>query len=141
MTAAQQFIGTWQLVSQYNHYPDGECVPSRGKNPQGLLMYDAYLNMSVQLIRTDEERGLFTDLRDIHTAMQGFLAYFGTYEVDSVQNIVKHHLHGASFSAYQGTTQVRHYHFEGDQLTLKAASPLDDATRILVWQRVTAALK
>jgi hypothetical protein len=134
------FVGSWKLLSQHSLYPDGRVAPSRGDNAAGILMYDAAGNMAVQLMRTDEHASAFTDLADLKTAMQGFLAYYGRYEVedpaDATRGVVRHFVTGASFFGFRNTTQVRDYEFAGDTLTLKAKSAFDDSTRLLVWQRI-----
>lgn len=132
------FVGTWLLVSQHSLYPDGRREPSRGEGAVGILMYDAAGNMAVQLARTDSRAGEFTDLSSLATAMQGFLAYHGRYTVDVAQGIIRHHITGASYAAYCGTIQERHYTLAGDTLTLMARSSFDDSTRVLVWRRAGA---
>jgi hypothetical protein len=133
MTIQQQFIGTWKLVSQHTHHPDGTVTPSRGENPVGVIMYDANSNMAVQLMRVDDQAPAYTDLATFETAMSGYLAYFGTYTVDETAQTVTHHVVGASYFGYRNTQQVRQYKFEGDTLTLQAES--NDTRRVLVWQR------
>lgn len=133
---APLFVGTWRLISQHTHHPDGSITPSRGDNAEGILMYDAVGNMSVQLMRTDDQAQQYSDLGSLTTALDGFLAYFGTYEVDEAQQRVMHHISGASYFGYRGTTQTRQYEFEGDQLTLKALAPDGVSLRVLIWQRV-----
>jgi hypothetical protein len=131
------FLGAWLLVSQDTVYPDGSSVPSRGEHPAGIIMYDASGYMAVQLMRTDEHARDYTDLTSFRTAMDGYHAYFGRYEVDEAAQIVRHFVEGSGYFEYRGTTQVRHYHFEGDTLTLQAQA--DDGTRrVLVWRRATA---
>jgi hypothetical protein len=93
--------------------------------------------MAVQLMRTDEFARDFTNLAELKTAMQGFLAYYGRYEVDEVAGVVRHFVTGSSYFGYRGTTQIRHYEFANDTLTLKAKSSFDDSTRLLVWRRVS----
>jgi hypothetical protein len=134
------FVGSWKLLSQHSLYPDGRVEPSRGDNAEGIIMYDAAGNMAVQLMRTDERATAFTDLADLKTAMQGYLAYYGHYEVeepaDAGSGVVRHFVTGSSFFGFRNTTQVREYEFAGDTLTLKAKSSFDDSTRLLVWQRI-----
>jgi hypothetical protein len=134
------FVGSWKLLSQHSLYPDGRVEPSRGDNAEGIIMYDAAGNMSVQLMRTDDHATEFTDLADLKTAMQGYLAYYGRYEVeapaDAGRGVVRHFVTGASFFGFRNTTQVRDYEFAGNTLTLKAKSSFDDSTRLLVWQRI-----
>ncbi len=134
------FAGSWKLLSQHSLYPDGRVEPSRGDHAEGILMYDAAGNMSVQLMRTDARATEFTDLTDPKTAMQGYLAYYGRYEVeapaDPTTGVVRHFVTGASFFGFRNTTQVRRYEFAGDTLTLKANSSFDESVRLLVWQRI-----
>lgn len=130
------FIGTWRLISQDTHFPDGRVEPSRGKHPQGILMYDAAGNMAVQLMRTDEHADDYTDFSQLETALEGYHAYFGTYEVDKAQKVVRHHVIGSVYAGWRGTVQVRHYDFDDDLLTLSADGP-DGTRRVLVWERVS----
>jgi hypothetical protein len=134
------FVGSWRLVSQHSLYADGSVVPSRGENAEGIIMYDAAGNMAVQLMRTDARAPDFTDLAALETAMQGYLAYYGRYEVeepqDATRGVVRHFVTGASYFGYRNTVQVRHYEFAGDTLTLKAEAAFDNSTRLLVWRRV-----
>lgn len=132
------FVGTWRLVSQHSQYPDGTTEPSRGDNADGIIMYDRAGNMAVQLMRTDEFAREFHNLTELKTAMQGFLAYYGRYEVDEAAKVVRHFVTGASYFGFRGTTQVREYEFAGDTLTLKAKSSFDDSVRLLVWRRISS---
>lgn len=133
---AAPFIGSWRLVSQHTHYPDGRIELSRGENADGIIIYDAAGTMAVQLMRTDEHAQEYTDSSTLKTALEGFLAYYGRYEVDEAEGVVRHFIIGSSFFDWRGTTLVRAYEFAGDTLTLKAQSPLGDSTRLLVWRRV-----
>jgi hypothetical protein len=139
----ERFIGTWQLVSQHSEFPDGRKLPSRGEHPRGVLIYDPYGNMSVQLMRTDDRALESHDLLELTTAMQHFHAYFGTYEVRVTERVVLHHVLGSGFPGYWNTTQQRHFEFsENDTiLTLRAPAPNDDSMRVLVWQRLTTVMQ
>ncbi|MBX3065766.1 MAG: lipocalin-like domain-containing protein [Anaerolineae bacterium] len=136
-TARAPFVGTWHLVSQHSHFPDGRIEPSRGEGAIGVLMYDADGNVSVQLMRTDARAAEFTDLRTVETAFEGYLGYFGTYEVDQVAGVVNHRVLGASYPAFRGTIQRRQFRFEsnGNSLILEAAIPADKTIRVLVWRK------
>jgi hypothetical protein len=140
MAADARFVGTWRLISQHTRLPDGTMTPSRGDAPSGVIMYDVYGNMAVQLMRTDNHVTEFTDLMLLETAMRGFHAYFGTYEVDEAEGVVRHHVIGAGYPDYRGTIQVRQFSFEGDTLTLQAPTPGEESMRVLLWQRVTGPL-
>lgn len=135
MTIGEKLIGTWRLISQHTEFPDGSIKETRGKNPTGMLMYDAQGNMTVQLMRTDEESGKYFDLRKAETFIQEYHAYFGTYSVHEEKSEVHHHIIGAAFPDYRGTTQVRPFTLEGDTLTLRVFWS-DGTIRILVWQKL-----
>lgn len=129
--AAQHFVGTWRLVSQATHYADGTTVYPRGEDALGILMYDPYGNMAVQLMRAG---GTSARLGSIDTAMNEFLAYFGTYSVGA--DTVTHHLKGCSYAHWLGTAQVRYYKFDeqGERLTLSVDT--DQERYVLIWQRM-----
>lgn len=131
-------IGTWLLVSQYSSSPDGRLVENRGENPAGILMYDAAGNMAVQLMRTDARAPEYTDLSDLRTAMEGYHAYFGRYEVNEAQRMVRHYVVGSAYPGYRGTTQIRYYDLDGDTLTLHGEADPDRPARTMVWRRAGA---
>src|SRR4051794_126938 len=97
------FAGTWRLVSQHALYPDGRIELARGENPDGIIMYDTAGNIAVQLMRTDERAAEFSDMLDLEKALQGFLAYYGRYEVDEGACIIRHFVTGSSCFAYRDT--------------------------------------
>jgi hypothetical protein len=135
MTIREKLIGTWRIISQHTQFPDGTIQETRGKNPTGLLIYDTQGNMSVQLMRTDEDSGKQYDLRKAETFIQEYHAYFGTYAIHEAKSEVHHHIIGAAFPDYRGTTQIRPFTLEGDTLTLRVFAA-DDTIRVLVWQKL-----
>ncbi|MSQ14771.1 MAG: hypothetical protein EXR50_02780 [Dehalococcoidia bacterium] len=48
----EQFVGTWKLVS-YEHYSNGVVTYPLGENAYGLIMYDAFGSMAVQISSSD----------------------------------------------------------------------------------------
>jgi hypothetical protein len=129
------FVGTWFLVAHYTRLADGTTVRNWGENAVGILMYDTHGNMAVQLMRTDERARDYRDLSDPRTAYEGFHAYFGRYEVDEVEQVVRHYVRGAGYFGYRGSVQAREYELDGDTLTLRVVSPAEKVTRVLVWRR------
>lgn len=132
MAIDKRFLGTWRLVSQVTHRADGTTVYPRGEDAIGILMYDASGNMAVQLMRAG---GTSARLGSFDTALNDFLAYFGTYSVDV--ETVTHHVQGCSYARWLGIEQVRHYKFDeqGDRLTLTVEGK-DKERYVLIWQRV-----
>lgn len=135
MTIQQQFIGTWRLIDQQSFREGGTSAYPRGEEALGILMYDAAGNMQVQLARQGSAGG---DMSSFKTAMENFLAYFGTYTIDESAQTVTHHVVGSSYPGYVGTNQVRQFALDGDTLTLTAKGFGGDGeaeTRVLRWRR------
>jgi len=67
-----------------------------------------------------------------------FVAYCGTYQLDSVASVVTHYPTIAWSPAYVGSTQPRPFRLEGDKLVITVTKGLRDPQmqkRVLVWQR------
>jgi Lipocalin-like domain len=130
---ARRFIGTWRLVSIIN--ANGEKDPLRGPNPAGLIMYDPYGNMAVQIM-PDRERPKFASNQatpeEAQTALLGYTAYFGTYSVDPGASTVTHHRQGNINPGAIGD-YVRRYQFAGDDRLI--LQPLESQNQ-LTWERV-----
>jgi len=61
-----------------------------------------------------------------------YLAYFGHYELDVQNGVVRHLLEGELFPGHADNPE-RKYHFFDEKLSLK---PLDGTNREILWQRV-----
>lgn len=130
MVSQLSFVGAWKLLTQIE-IRDGRETQPRGDYPRGLLIYLPDGTMSVQLMRA--ERGQFTDLNSLQTALEEYLGYYGRYTVDEAAGVVVHHVEGCSFPHWIGTDQVRRYRFEGKQLILSAEGL--GVRRVLTWVR------
>ena len=136
------FIGTWRLVSAEYRYADGHVVEYLGANPLGVLTYDAFGNMAVQLMRRDRPAFASGDrlggaLNEIKAAFEGYHAYFGTFTVDEKAGIVTHHIQGCSFPNWVGVDQKRFFDLEGNRLNLRTPPLLmhgDQAVGYLIWE-------
>ena len=51
-------------------------------------------------------------------AFTAYLAYFGTYTVDTKKHVVTHHVEGSLSPDYTDTDQPRPYKLEGDRLEI-----------------------
>lgn len=132
----ERFIGAWRLVAFEEERPDGEVVCPYGNDAAGLLVYDASGRMSVQIMRRDREPFSSDDWQgvpaeEIKKAVEGFTAFFGSYEVDEPNNTILHHVEGHVLPKSVGKVLRREFTFSGDILTLKP-SP----NRRVVWQRI-----
>jgi hypothetical protein len=136
----EDFVGTWGLERIEQRDDDGQWTQSSsrlGPPTVGYLMYDSGGNMAVQIMRTDQPR-FASDVRDEVTpdeakaALQGYVAYFGTYSVDGEEGSVTHHRIGNLVPNRVGVDAKRFYSFQGDRLTLTI--PSGDVR--LIWGRI-----
>ena len=76
--------------------------------------------------------------QEIKTAFEGYIAYYGTYEVDEENGQITHHVEGSLFPNWIGDFQTRNYEFERDKLRLNT-QPIKgakaDLTVTLLWER------
>src|SRR5687767_11799004 len=94
-----RFVGSWKLVSFEEHLPDGSLSYPYGPDPAGLLVYDQAGRMAVQVMRRDRpplssEKITDAGLNELRLAVEGFTAFFGTYEVDEARAVVTHRVEG-----------------------------------------------
>ena len=134
-----QLVGNWTLVSYVTENPDG----SRGRpygNAIGRLSYDEHGHMAGQVMRPD--RTLVTpgdwQSQQVRSAYAGYIAYFGTYEVDAGGDTVMHHVQGALNPGWVGGVQVRRIKFDGDLLVLSTQVEKAGAmvNHVLTWKKI-----
>jgi hypothetical protein len=130
-STVRALAGTWKLVSWVRHTADGRVLPY--EPVLGLLFYDQFGNMSVQIRAEDPTNEGRPPAAS--TGAQGsserYVAYFGTY-VDEGKRAVTHHIRGNRSQA-TGIDAVRVFELQGNQLTLRAQA--DGMTHALVWHR------
>lgn len=136
MSAKDSFIGAWRLVSFEEDGPDGGVVYPYGRDAAGLLIYDSSGRMSVQIMKRDRAPLSPTDWQsipaeEIKKTIEGFTAFFGTYEVEEANRIVIHRVEGHVLPESVGKELRREFSFSGSVLTLKP-SP----NRQVIWQRI-----
>ena len=143
MAVKEKFMGTWRLMECYGSWSDGRISYPYGKEPEGQLIYDGHDNFSGQIAgsgrRPFQSGNLLKGTQEeIKSAFEGYIAYYGTYEVDEFNGQVTHHVVGALFPNWIGHVQTRNFLFEGKQLRL-STEPIRgsraDLTNILLWER------
>ena len=141
--AGDRFAGTWRLLECYGKWSDGGISYPYGEKPTGLLMYDGHGNFSGQIVATERPAFQSGNLlrgtaEEIKKAFEGYIAYYGTYEVNAAKSQVTHHVESALFPNWIGDVQIRNYAFEGERLRLKT-QPIKgtraDLTNTLLWER------
>ena len=110
-----KFVGTWKLVAAEGK---GPLMERLGDNPVGMLSYDEAGNMAVQMMNEDRATLPLASDGDYEKALRGYMAYFGSYELDLVERIVSHNILGSIQPGDIGTQFKRHFEFSGEQLIL-----------------------
>jgi len=131
-----QFTGVWRVVSVEDRQPDGTLIYPYGEQPAGLLMYDETGRMSVQIMRRDRRNFSSNDWaelsgEEIKSAIEGFTAFFGTYEINESEAIIIHRVEGHMLPDSVGKELKRGYEFSGNRLILKPS-----ASRTVTWERI-----
>ena len=135
-----RFIGVWRLVSCVRKESNGDLTYPYGEKPVGRIAYDKAGRMSVQIMRPGRSQASGRTLRGasvdiLREAVDGFIAYFGTFDVDEATRTVVHHVQACLVPSWVGTDLKRIYEFEGNRLILTAES--EEGTLRLTWQRET----
>ena len=142
-----KFIGVWNLMTyEAKDKTTGEVRHSYGEHPVGRLTYDAAGRMSALLMKPDRKRGsgqppsstlaavTGASCEDLHAMLDGFAAYYGTFDIDEAAHEVVHHVQAALIPGWVGTDLRRGYEFSGsDRLILSVKS--SRGTTRLTWQR------
>ena len=138
-----QLLGTWQIVSIEDTMKDGTVGPSAqfGPHPKGFLMYEPDGHMCATLVNSDrpawKDSAKATDAEKI-AYYDSFIAYCGTFKLDSATSTVTHFPSVAWTPAYVGSTQPRPFKLEGNHLIITVTQGMSDpavAKRVLVWEK------
>ena len=129
-TDAQRLIGSWRHIGTFT---GGKPVPGRGANPKGIIMYDphGYMSCHVAPDREVTKAGKETTPEEAKAALDGYIAYFGTYSVDEQARTVTHRRQ-SSVQPGDKADLVRGYEFVGNRLILR---PLG-STNEVIWERI-----
>jgi hypothetical protein len=134
-----RLIGNWTLVSYITENPDG----SRGRpygDAVGRLSYDEHGHMAGQVMRPGRSEVAPGEwgAQQVRSAYAGYIAYFGTFELNAAGTSVVHHVQGALNPGWVGGQQIRRVRFEGDNLILstevRKAGGL--VNHVLTWKRL-----
>jgi lipocalin-like protein len=146
-TLAQALVGTWELIFREDRTDQGEIRidPALGRDPKGLLMYDATGHFSAQFMSRDRSvegdggSGQASTGTNNSRAVDGYDAYFGRYTVEESLGVVTQTLEGALAAENVGMIVTRRMQVAGDELTLRLPTVAADGisvVRTLKWKRV-----
>lgn len=120
-------VGTWRVI---RHTPaaGSDSVGLRfGSTPRGYLVYDATGHVFLQVqdaVTADSVRSRWRDAPDsiVKKLLHGCQAYFGTYRVDSLAQLVTHRIEGELFPRFGSVEVATPFRVRGDSLILGADS-------------------
>jgi hypothetical protein len=121
-------VGTWRLVHSVEYRPGGTTHYPFGEDAIGYIIYSESGVMAVQITRRDQAEDAERTSGDV----TDYLAYFGRYEVDTENQLVRHFLEGQVHPGSHPDTLERKYRFDDDKLSLR---PWDGTDREILWQR------
>ena len=141
--AGDRFVGTWRLLECYGKWSDGRITYPYGKEPAGLLIYDGQGSFSGQIASSGRPAFQSGNLlkgtaEEIKSAFEGYIAYYGFYEVDEAKSLMTHHVNASLFPNWIGDIQTRTYEFKGEKLrlnTMPIKGARADLIVTLLWER------
>ncbi len=139
-TIKKKFIGVWELVYVDSQTLDGKKL--KRWNGKGRLIYTEQGCVSAQLGTPEiknfksENKYKATD-KELRFAFNEFESYYGRYEIDEENGIVKHHIELCLFPNWNGTTQERSFNFLNDHLELIAVGKEERIQYTLKWKRLS----
>jgi hypothetical protein len=138
------FAGTWNLVSSEMRASSGEILYPLGEDCAGRITFDSAGNFAAQLMRRDRPQFASGDIvrgtdDEIRAAYQGYVAFWSKIIVDEAKKEITYEVEGSLFPNWIGHSNLRHYEFQGNRMTLKTPPFVmagRELTGVLVWERV-----
>jgi hypothetical protein len=139
----KQLVGVWRLVSSEFRTSSGAVVYPLGEDALGQAIFTETGYMSGQLMRQDRPEFASGSQasgtpEEIAAAFQGYIAYYGSCEIDVEKQTLTTHVEGSLYPNWVGGLQMRFYQIHDQQLTLKTP-PItvgeEEVTGVLVWER------
>jgi hypothetical protein len=120
---ARALVGSWRLVSYEDRDAAGAVLYPYGRSPAGILIYDVTGHMAIQIMKQPPPDVATDDWDKFTTAEKlalydGYVAYFGRYEVDTDRGVVFHLPEADLSRLYIGRREERHFELAGDLLIL-----------------------
>jgi hypothetical protein len=138
---AKDLVGMWTLVS-VTLVEDGKKIEMYGANPQGQAIFAPNGRFSIMFIRSDVPRFASSNREagtpeENRAAVQGSIAYFGTYSVSETDRVIIYHIEGSTFPNWRDIDQKRLFRFSDGELILTNPAPsTGSGMGYSVWKRV-----
>ena len=134
-----RLVGTWQLVSAEAEQ-NGQKVEFFGPHPVGVYAFDADGRYISEVMRGDLPKFASGNRyqgtpEENKAVVQGFIGYFGTYEVQEPDTLILH-MAASSYPNFDGTDQKRTIVINGDEMRYSSGGTSFGAVARQVWRRV-----
>lgn len=136
---AKDLVGTWTWVSADVVRKDGTKAQPFGRNPEGLIIFDANGRFAYLLTRPGRPKFAASN-RDKGTpeenlaTVQGSLGYSGAYSVSDKTLILR--IEASTYPNAEGTEQKRSFTLMGDEMKWINPAPTVGGTAEAVLKRV-----
>ncbi len=138
-------VGAWKLISYRVQKDSEEAIHPFGKNASGSLIYTDSGRVSAQIMRSDRPKLASEDptkgtIDEIKANYEGYVSYYGSYEVDKKNGFVIHHVEGSLVPNWEGLKLKRFFKLSHNRLTLIPPPELLDGSRYvttLTWERIS----
>ena len=116
MKMVDAMIGTWRVVEFADLDKDGKWQYRFGEHPRGYFVYDETGHVHIQIMKVPAlppfPEAKLTDGKPPSpehalAAYTAYVAYFGTYTVDTEKHVVTHHVEGSLAPGFTDTDQPR----------------------------------
>jgi hypothetical protein len=141
----RQFVGAWRLVSVEGA---SRIDPRERTQPTGLIIYEASGHMAVQIANTSDRPPFANGIAggtpdEKQAAYDTYVAYYGTYTVDTEAGIITHHLIDSLTPGRRGVDNLRYFEFQGDRVILMPVEdgkggvlPREKVRYKITWERL-----
>lgn len=137
-----RLIGVWKLQSCLRTFKDGRTAHPFGDKPVGRIIYDRAGRMSALLMRPGRRSTVPPGMElstapneELRDAVTGFVAYFGTFDIEEATQTVIHHVEASLSPSWVGTDLKRRFRFDAGRLILIRPAP--DSSDELIWERAS----
>jgi hypothetical protein len=141
MPLSKQILGAWCLVSFEQEASDGQRSFPMGKDALGSIYYlpDGYVSVQIMTTNRSEyiEPSVCCPARLKYSGL-GYLAYSGTYQINSSETVITHKIIISLFPEWLGGQQIRLIKFDGEYLSLSSDGAIgpEQIRFHLLWKRL-----
>ena len=144
VNVSEQFHGTWRLLACEGRWSDGRVSFPYGEKPDGILLYDGKGIFAGQIMAPGRPCFATGNLLkgsndEVRAAFEGYVAYYGSYDVDESEGLMIHQVEGSFFPNWIGERQIRKFEFTDNGRLQLSTMPIKgsraDLTVVLLWER------